>query len=51
MKKTTQARRLILDKTTVRVLSTNDLRDVVGGTIGDPPPPTWTQNVETCRQK
>ncbi len=32
MKKTIKAKRLILAKSTVRVLATSDLRDVVGGT-------------------
>ena len=33
MKKTVKAK-LTLDRTTIRVLATNDLRDVVGGTTG-----------------
>lgn len=57
MKKTTTARKLALHTSTVRVLSTSDLRDVVGGTTGsctcDCPPPTFGPNTSTpyCQEK
>ncbi len=34
MKKTIKAKKLVLAKSTIRVLSANDMRDVVGGTTG-----------------
>jgi hypothetical protein len=34
MKKTIKAKKLNLDKITVRMLSARDMQDVVGGTIG-----------------
>lgn len=57
MKKTTTARKLSLHTSTVRVLSTSDLRDVVGGTTGsctcDCPPPTFGPNTSNpyCQEK
>lgn len=44
MKKTTKPRKLDVCKTTLRVLTTNDLRDVVGGTEGG----TWTACSSKC---
>lgn len=44
MKKTTQPKKLVVNKTTLRVLTTKDLRDVVGGTEGG----TWSLCTSKC---